>query len=156
MDRTVEEYIAELREMQRRSRLPADAPETITAADGITGNLIVIVTHSRGTFPVSNAKITVLGDGDEVTTVYTDISGRSPKITLPTVSRDFSETPETNGNAVAKYYDIQIDSDNFVSVLIKNIPIFEGVTSLQGYDMVYRGSVNDQQMQIIELPTNNV
>ncbi len=163
MQKTIEEYIQEMRNFSRRSRfsqdnaIPVAAASEIPAEPGIVGELIILVTHSRGTFPVKDAKVTVFDrDNNIIKVTNTDESGRTERITLQTVAKELSESPGTNINDVAKYYNVLIDADDFVSVLIRNVPVFEGVTSLQGFDMLYRGAANSQETQIIELPISSL
>ena len=162
MLKTTEDYIKEMLEFSKRSKFPdteyvATAGASSQPAQPATvGDLIILVTHSRGTFPVSGASVTIFDrDNNVLKTIKTDESGRTPRIILPAVSKALSESPETNGD-IAKYYNVQIDAENFVSVLIQNVPVFEGVTSLQSYDMLYRGATNNQDLQIIELPISKI
>lgn len=162
MQKTIEEYIQEMRNFATRSGYSQNKAITTAAASPVpatpatVGELIILVTHSRGTFPVVNADVTIFDrDNNIIKTVTTDVSGRTERIVLPALPKQLSETPNNLGE-IAKYYNVQIDAENFVSVLIRNVPIFEGVTSLQGYDMLYRGAANNQELQIIELPITNI
>ncbi len=164
--KTIQEYIEELKAFKERSLeknyVPAvsanvtnetnELPEDVNKG---TGNLVVIVTHSRGTFPVVNAQVTVY-DTDEnvITTAKTDLSGRTPEIVLDTYSKDLSERPEGSNTPINRFYNIFIEADRYVSALIKNVPIFEGVTTLQRYDMTFASSVTDQSTQVVELTPN--
>ncbi len=164
MPKSMQEYLDELYRYAKRSKF--EGQETMTAiptvsnaqaVTGPTGELIMIITHSRGTYPVVGATITVRDNNNRVVqSTTTDQSGRSERIILPTLSKDLTDAPNNSNNAVALYYDAQIDAENYVSALIKNIPIFEGITSLQNYDMLYKGAVSNTDMQIIELPINNL
>lgn len=163
MQKNIEDYILEMREFAKRSKLSstesimvAAASETPAAAASV-GALIISVTHSRGTFPINGAKITIFDrDNNIIMTTITNTSGRSERIILPAASKQLSVTPGNNANELAKYYNIQIDAENFVSALIRNIPIFENITSLQAYDMLYKGAATNQDLQIIELPISNL
>lgn len=165
MAKTVQEYIDELIAYNSRSKfkdqnLRPAVPAQVSLQENDdkvgsedTGYLTVIVTHSRGTFPISNARIDVYNkSGDLIFTEFTDISGRTRTIALSTKPGINSENPSTTGNGVSDYYDIQISADGFISARINNIPIFEGVNSLQGFDMVFEGAAASTDMQIINLP----
>ena len=163
MKKTIEEYLQEMRNFAKRSNqtvsntLNVATKNDASAVPGIVGELIILVTHSRGTFPVENAEVTIFDrDNNVLKRVTTDNSGRTDRIVLQALPKALSETPTENKSDVAKYYNARIDAENFVSVLIKNIPVFEGVTSLQGYDMLYKGAANSQELQVIELPISNL
>ncbi len=158
MAKTVEDYIAELREFQTRS---TNYTPTVAAVSGANNNdspyrgrLIFNITHSRGTFPVASALITIYEDDTIINAVTTDESGKSPTITLEAFDKRFSEKPGSDINNITKYYDAKIDADGFVSVLIKNIPIYENITTLQSYDMLYKSAVTNDEMITVTLPKN--
>lgn len=156
MAKTVEDYIAELREYQTRSTnyIPTVAATENNNSSPYRGRLIFNVTHSRGTFPVSNALITIFDNDTIINAVTTDESGKSPTITLNAFDKRFSESPGNNINNITKYYDAKIDADGFVSVIIKNIPIYENITTLQNYDMIFKSAVKNDEMITVTLPDN--
>ena len=159
MEKTIEEYLEEMRRYAKRSNqtvtevMPVIAPAT----PGIVGELIILVTHSRGTFPVENAEVTIFDrDNNVIKKVTTDNSGRTDRIILQALPKALSESPNDENKDVSKFYNARIDAENFVSVLIKNIPVFEGITSLQSYDMLYKGAASSQELQVIELPITSL
>lgn len=163
MQKTIEEYIQEMRNFAKQSGYSLNKAITTAVASPVpatpatVGELIILVTHSRGTFPVTNATITVFDrDNNKIKSVVTDASGRTERIILPALPKQLSETPNDTNADIAKFYNVQIDAENFVSALIRNVPIFEGVTSLQSFDMLYRGAANNQDVQIIDLPITRV
>ena len=155
MEKSIEEYILELKEFQKRSKNYIQANAIINNDnEPYRGRLIFNITHSRGTFPVPNALITIY-DGDTIIkAVGTDESGKSPTITLDAFDKKFTESPTSNLGNITKFYDAKIEADNFVPALIQNIPIYENVTTLQSYDMLFRSAVNNNDMQIVTLPTD--
>lgn len=165
MAKTVQDYIDELIAYSSRSKFKEENLRTAVPAqvavqendDKVgsedTGFLTVIVTHSRGTFPISGARIDVFSkSGDPIFTEFTNISGRTRTMALPTQPGINSESPETTAGGVSDYYDIEISADGFISARINNIPIFEGVNSLQGFDMMFESAASSGDMQIIDLP----
>ncbi len=164
--KTIQEYIDELKEFKARSLdkgyIPAVTANVTNSTGKLpedvnkgTGKLTVIATHSRSTFPVVNAHVTVYDSVENViTSSSTDQSGKTPEIVLETLSKNVSEQPEPTGTPTNSFYNVLIEADRFISVLIKNIPIFEGVTTLQRYDMTFASSVTDQSTQIVELTPN--
>lgn len=151
MNKSVDDYIDEL---MRYDQIRQN-PNPINKERG-SGTLVVIVTNSRGLYPVANATVTVSGSGsDKITEVKTDVSGRTESIQLDAPSYEYSETPQDT-KAVASYYDIVVSSNGFVNSYINNIPIFDGVESIQRVDMLYESAAPKNQPQIINLPENPV
>ncbi len=164
MEKSINDYINELREMQSRSRFneariavntsPAEMP--VPPANNATGILKLSVTHSQNTFPVAGAQFSVTDkNGNVVNEGTTDMSGKSPNLTLPAIPKSLSEQPGTNLINSAVFYDVTIDAENYIPFTIKNIPVFEGVTTLQNFDMTFFGASPDGQPRIITLPTEN-
>ncbi len=113
---------------------PPKAPEKGQMGEG---SLVVFVTHSRGLYPVENATVRVAKkSGEPIVTERTDSSGKTPPLTLPAPSKIYSETPGENAADVSEGYDVRIDADGFVSVIIQGVPIFDGVKTLQPIDLV--------------------
>ncbi len=155
MAKTVEDYIRELKEMSKRSKFnEINTPPPPESAN--TGRLIISVTHSQNTFPVSNAEFTVYDkNGNIVGSGTTDMSGKSAEIVLPAIPKGISEQPGTQLINSAVFYDVEINAENYIPFTIKNIPVFEGVTTLQNFDMTFFGASPDGLPQTITLPTEN-
>lgn len=145
MAKTIEEYINEIKEFQKRST---------NNVSPYRGRLIFNLTHSRGNYPVENALVTILDGESIIQAVTTDNSGKTPTITLDAFDKKFSETPTSDRNNITKYYNAEISADEFVNVRIENIPIYENVTTLQQYDMLFKSAANGEEIQIITLPRN--
>ncbi len=147
MEKNINDYIKELFEYQRRSKFNDDSG---------SGKLMVTLTHSKGTFPVINGRVNVRNsDGAEITTVFTDESGKTEEIILPAPSVSASESPGASFDTVAGFYNIFVSADGYVDAEIRNIPIFDGITSMQTYDMIFQGAAPDDLPQVIILPMQN-
>jgi hypothetical protein len=101
-----------------------------------TGYLVFQVTQEsplQGKIPIPNAKITIsknIGGDHYISKVLTTNSdGKTEALALPTVSAELSRTP-SDGEVYAKY-NATISAPNFVTKEIYDIPIFEGITSIQ-------------------------
>ncbi|NLK37031.1 MAG: hypothetical protein GX299_02985 [Epulopiscium sp.] len=101
-----------------------------------TGYLVFQVTQEsplQGKIPIPNAKITIsknIGGEHYISKVLTTNSdGKTEALALPTVSAELSRTP-SDGEVYAKY-NATISAPNFVTKDIYDIPIFEGITSIQ-------------------------
>ena len=152
-------YINELKEMATKSKYyePNSANTSdSTKTNKTIGYLELIVTHSQNTFPVANANFIIKDKNNKlIESGRTDSSGKSQKIALAAIPRSLSEQPGTNFINSAVFYDVTIEAENYIPFTIKNIPIFEEITTLQNFDMTFFGASSDGQPQIISLPTEN-
>lgn len=104
------------------------------------GRLQVAVTTALGAIPLENAEVHIYGitaeDGTRETlyTLRTDSSGRTQKVLLPTVSESLSESPGNPYPYTA--YTVSARKTGYYNVEKTNIPIFEGITSIQPIDMI--------------------
>ncbi len=123
-------------------------PETL-------GRLIVILTHSRGLFPVEAAEVEVYStDGRRLVSTVTDMSGRTEIISLPAASKTLSSAP--GGVDPTAFYDVFVEAQGFVPTRVKNVKIYEGVTSLQKLDLPYKTASNDAEWVIDLSRANNL
>ena len=173
MPRSIEEYKSELMDFYKRRNVdltPEITKEEKASLDDIeninpktmpeypdgSGSLSVFVTHSGGLYPVVNADVTVSDQSGKVFAKQkTDISGKTPKIDLPAPSKKYSEAPGPNINEVAKFYNVRIDAEGFVSAILEGLPIFDGILSNQGYDMTYLFAAEDTRPQVIRFSNQN-
>ena len=106
------------------------------------GGLVVAVTHSKRTYPVESAVVTLFDKyGKLVTTAVTDQSGKTPRIELTTPSADLSQTPQSTPSLTASYYTVKIDAPLFLKEIINNVPVYSGITSLQSVDLTFRSAM---------------
>lgn len=111
------------------------------------GFLIVNVKTANGALPVEGASVTVYasnpldGNGGAsmlnsniIYTLTTDQSGKTQKVALSTKNKDLSLTPD---NPVPyESYNISVNADGFYDSSYLNVPVFQGVTSLQGVNLI--------------------
>lgn len=102
------------------------------------GYLKAFVTTARGALPIANAQVIVtrLIDDDELLeqAARTDMSGYSPLFTLPAVSGIYSLSPESI--APFTYYNMYVRADGFYPVLLREIPMYGGITAVQPVDLI--------------------
>lgn len=129
----IENYEKQVVDMQ------AESSQQIEFQDG-TGGLQVNVTTLRRLYPVKNALVTVFtGSKDNMTVVETDItneSGQSGVFNLKTPLRADSQQSENNGNQPYASYNVMVQSDGYVEQIAMNVPVFSGVISMQGIDLL--------------------
>ena len=166
MDKSLfKKYIDEMKDMQKRSRLPreidvvsggaeredatelvpnysepaSDYEEQSTAEMTGEGFLLVDVTSVRELYPLQGAKITVFtGDADNRTVFaegVTDISGKAGPFALSAPAIKYSE--EANSEILPfAYYNILTEADGFVDTIHLGVQIFDKVTSIQKVNLL--------------------
>ena len=104
-----------------------------------TGQLRFRTFTARGALPVKDAVCVVTkdfgGETQVLSTQTTDMSGQTDIISLPAPPRSLSQTPN---NTILPYalYDASIRAKGFESIVLKNIPIFEGILSVQNSALI--------------------
>lgn len=116
---------------------PSIPPDANQGSD--TGRLIAIVTTVRSLYPVPNARVTVftgaLDNMEVLATDFTDESGRTDVFLLGTPSKALS-LDSANQTRPYALYNMMVEADGYVTNIHLNIPVFSGVTSLQGSNMM--------------------
>lgn len=103
------------------------------------GSMQFRIYTARGALPVEGAqcRITKVFGGQEQTlfTLITDSSGKTVAVSLPAPPKELSQT---SGGKIQPYalYDASVTAKGFATVKLLNIPVFEGVLSLQRTAMV--------------------
>ncbi len=95
------------------------------------GFITVSVRTAGGALPVEGALITISNssDGTVIAVTVSDSAGIGELIELPTPPRENSFIPG-NGN-VSSFYTVDTDKEGYYHVINSNIPIFDGITSIQ-------------------------
>lgn len=115
-----------------------------------SGTLVVELTHSKGLFPVVNAQVCLSDmNGRPIGCNRTDNSGKTEEWRLPAPPRANSETPNDPNN-VSAFYNIRVDAEGYVPVIIEGVPIFDGVRTLQPLDMFFLGAAESNEPQVIK------
>ena len=108
--------------------------------DNHFGRLLVSVTTTLGAIPLEGAQVLIFENGDDpnernvLYSLRTDESGQTPRVLLPTKSGALSETPGTALPYLA--YTVSVRKSGYYSAEETNVPIFEGVTSIQPMDLI--------------------
>ncbi|MBQ5824234.1 MAG: hypothetical protein IIW48_05450 [Clostridia bacterium] len=116
--------------------------------NGKIGKLRVQTYASEQVFPIQNAKVTVekeFSDGKHIfAEEFTDIDGVAENITLPTRSRELSLTPDTP--IPYSTYTVKVFHPGFNLMVFHNVPIFEGIESLQPVGMLPKNGNGETQI----------
>lgn len=132
------------------SELETDFDETMDAEEpsryvgdenlgNAKGYILVNVRTGDDSEPISNATvhITAISDGSRmlVATGITDESGTTKRFEVPAPESSLSQTP---GSAVRPYnlYDVSVAARGFFNARSVDVPVFEGITSVQSFSMV--------------------
>ncbi len=104
-----------------------------------TGTLRFRTYTASGALPVEGASIEVFkqinGERQVFYSLVTDISGLTAVISLPAPPKELSETPNSPVQPYAMY-NADIRADGYNDVAIRDLPVFEGVLSLQSVPLV--------------------
>ena len=116
-----------------------------------SGTLRVQTFAQGGAFPIENVLITILkplNGGDYIITkLRTDNSGQTDVISLPTVDKNLSLSPDNT--KPYKTYKIIAEHPNYITVVSKNVPIFDSNLSLQVIDLIPQAI--DPTLEFIEI-----
>ncbi len=94
---------------------------------------------ARDALPVPDARIvvskTIGGKKHVFYSLTTDKSGQTALISLPAPPKELSETPDST---ITPYsvYDAEITAQGFSTIMVRNLPVFEGITSVQRVALV--------------------
>lgn len=152
-------------EMARGSRgTPTEYPEPeyesykqFTERNIGRGTITFRVYTAREALPIKDAKCTlskrIAGSNHEIIEMLTDESGQTPPQTLPAPSKELSQHVENNVQPFA-LYDAAVRKDGYADVILKDIPVFDGVQSIQRVAMVPDADDDDSEI-ITEVPNAN-
>lgn len=100
---------------------------------------------ARRTIPVKGAKVSIckrLEDGKyKIAEGTTDESGQTEDIEVPAIDKQYSEQP--GPEQAYSFYDITVTHPEFTDIVITEVPVFEGIRSIQTVDMVPKAAAPD-------------
>ena len=104
-----------------------------------TGYLVVRVSTATGALPLPGATVLIRGSEPDFSAVIARLSsgedGLTPKIALLTPPRALSLSPTETEKPYASY-NVEVYLDGYQTLSAQNVPIFDGVTSIQPADMI--------------------
>lgn len=137
-----------------------DKLEDFLAVNTRQGTLRFRTYTARNALPVPNARVIVFKIiGGKPHTFYdlvTDQSGQTEIVPLPAPLSQLSQTPDS-GIQPYSLYDADITAEGYAPVAIRNLPIFEGILSVQRTALVpsNEGSgetINENEPDLTEVP----
>ncbi len=137
------EDIAPLEQQGERSDIPAEQEygslQEYTDINDRRGSLRFRTYTARAALPVAGARVVIsknIGGKKHVFySLTTDSSGLTQVMSLPAPPKELSETPDSSVQPYA-LYNAEVSAAGYNDVLISDIPVFEGVLSLQKVAMV--------------------
>lgn len=115
------------------------------------GNLKVQVFSGRQAFPIVNAQVVVTKEFDNGPYTFfdnlTDISGIVEGMSLKTPVS--SEATESNNFLPYSTYTIRVTHPYFISTVYTNVPVFDGITSIQPVNLVPRTGTPADENDIV-------
>ncbi len=91
------------------------------------GYVKVRTTAARGAYPVKNAIVTVLIEGENISDV-TDESGNTGRLSVKAPPASLSKS--LGQERPYAIYDVRIDAEGYIPLIIRGIPVFEDQTSI--------------------------
>ncbi len=109
--------------------------------NGGVGHLVINVTTARGAIPLAGVGIDIFGydigtenDGKLISHMTTDRSGKTERLSLDAPKKESSLKP--GGGKSYSRYNISAYLEGYYPQQYISVPIFDGVTAVQGIDMI--------------------
>lgn len=118
--------------------VPPEYPTAESLGDS-TGYIQVYARTGDSSYAVEGASVmvTAIVDGNRliIASGVTDSSGAAPRFSVPVPSSDLSQEP---GPSVRPYslYDISVTAQGYFNARSVDVPVFEGITSVQNFSMI--------------------
>ncbi len=124
-----------------------DSYDDFKAANTGVATLMFRISAAQDSLPIENAKCAITktfnGIIHEIDVLYTDESGKTEKRSLPAPSRSLSQEYDNTVQPFA-LYDATVTRKGFADVVLTDIPVFDGVLSVQRVSLLpaaYDGDV---------------
>lgn len=118
------------------------------------GTIMFRVYTAREAMPIMGARCVITkkigGEVRELCSLITDSSGQTRTETLPAPSKELSQSYENSVQPFA-LYDAAVTKNGFADVELRDIPVFDGVQSIQRVAMVPDASENGVTEEITEV-----
>lgn len=113
--------------------------------DPRTGGILAVRVYTAGgALPVAGATVTVSaedGEEDFLRVLYTDESGKTPPLNLAAPPASASLSP--GGARPYAIYRIRVESNGYYPHENRRVPVFAGVRSVQGVELIPRSPYGD-------------
>lgn len=115
------------------------------------GTLKVQAFSGREAFPIVNARVVVSKDFENESHIFfddlTDTSGIVENMMLSSPSKDVAQ----RDNTILPYstYSIRVTHPYFITTVYENVPVFDGITSIQPVNMIPRTGTPTDDKEIV-------
>jgi len=99
------------------------------------GTLMVETRSADEALPIEGAKVIVRSQDQVLAEIMTDGSGQTEKIQLKAPDKSRTLSPDTPGPHYSTV-EISVSKAGFVTNIIKNVPIYDGIDAYQPIDML--------------------
>jgi hypothetical protein len=100
--------------------------------------------------PIEGAKVTILSQDQVLAEIMTDGNGQTEKIQLKAPDKENTLSPDAPGPHYSTV-EISVSKAGFVTNVIKNVPIFDGIDAYQPIDMLPE-TEGYPQMEVYTIP----
>lgn len=108
------------------------------------GYLQINAATAGGILPIPNLNLRIIGADEEnngiIYSVFTNSSGKTEVITLPTPARDFSLSPNPSEQVYSKYI-VEAYGEGFYPKKIYDVAVFSGIKSILALEMIPDGGL---------------
>ncbi len=115
------------------------------------GTMKIQAYSGRGSFPVVNARVVISKDFTEGTHVFydemTDVSGIVEPVRLSTPPSE--NATRTNEVPVLSTYTIKVTHPYYITTVYKNVPVFDGIMSIQPVNMIPKTGTPTDDNEIV-------
>ncbi len=144
VNENLQKSVADIAENDSDNKVPAVPEfsdyESFLASNSQKGSLQVQVFAANRSFPVVNARVTVLlmlkNGAREMFDGLTDINGIVDNIILPAPEKSMSQQPSATAALPYSSYTTLIEHPEYVNAKYVNVPVFSGIKSIQGVEMI--------------------
>ncbi len=125
-------------EYETENNSPPQYPD-IESLGNQKGFILVNVRTGDNSSAVTNASVQVTATVDGKRMIIaggiTDSSGIAPKFEVPVPDSSLSQTPDSRKRPY-NLFDISVTADGFFNARSVDVPVFEGITSVQNFSMI--------------------
>lgn len=119
-----------------------------------SGSLKVQVFAADQAFPIPNARITIvlelLNGPREMYDGLTDMNGIIDNIKLPAPDAEMSQEPSSTQALPYSTYTTYVEHPDFVNEKFTNVPVFPGIKSIQGVELISRVNTGNQPESVVQ------
>lgn len=147
-----EEIIDEIQSESSYIEWTQDMLESHYTRNNKLGKFKAKVFTAKQTLPIQDAYVTIYKMQDDKTHIFnilrSDENGITDIVELPTVNKDLSLSLDSK--KPYETYNVKVEYPGYLDMIAMNVPIFEGITSIQPFELIPSSLLKpDQKIPII-------